>query len=176
MKQSRVLCSRAYSYLCKATWWYFLRQLFHVVIVIWHRCLRYQMKALFVPYHFWLKNYFPAQQIQPLEGDNDTWLLILLQMRNLLEFQIWEEHQRVWSKNGYDAMSLFRVRLVLELDNLSSPSLFHPRVLLERVYHGASCPIVLLSRRWETNMGPVSADSRSHFHRSPNEGNGRWCV
>ena len=37
------------------------------------------MKALFVPYHFWLKNYFPAQQIQPLEGDNNTWLLICLQ-------------------------------------------------------------------------------------------------
>ena len=51
------------------------------------------MKALFVPYHFWLKNYFPAQQIQPLEGDNDTWLLIRLQMRNLLEFQIWELRQ-----------------------------------------------------------------------------------
>ncbi len=37
------------------------------------------MKALFVSYHFWLKNYFPAQQIQPLEGNSNTWLLICLQ-------------------------------------------------------------------------------------------------
>ena len=38
-----------------------------------------QMKDFDVLHHFWLKNYFPAQQIQPLEGDNNTWLLICLQ-------------------------------------------------------------------------------------------------
>ena len=42
-----------------------------------------QMKDFDVLHHFWLKNYFPAQQIQPLEGDNDTWLSICLQKRNL---------------------------------------------------------------------------------------------
>ena len=49
------------------------------VLGIRYQNLGYQMKALIVPYHFWLKSYFPAQQIQPLEGDKDTWLLICLQ-------------------------------------------------------------------------------------------------
>ena len=62
-------------------------------LVLTYHVMGCQMKDFDVLHHFWLKNYFPAQQIQPLEGDNDTWLLIRLQMRNLLEFQIWELRQ-----------------------------------------------------------------------------------